>query len=60
LGVATGDRAGKVNITGSGTTTVEVNVDSDNNGTFDLHVATLHTVSTSAVTVNQDVLVGTA
>ena len=60
LGVATADRAGKVNITGSGTTTVEVNVDTDNNGTFDLHAATLHTVDTSAVTVGADVLVGTA
>jgi Ca2+-binding RTX toxin-like protein len=60
LGVATANRAGHVNITGSGTTTVDVNVDSDNNGTFDLHVATLHTVDTGAVTAGQEVIVGTS
>jgi hypothetical protein len=37
-----------------------VSVDSDNNGTFDLHVATLHTLDTSAVTTGADVIVGTS
>jgi hypothetical protein len=58
LGLATANR--HVSITGSGTTTVEVNADTNNDGTFDLHVATLHTVDTSAVTVGADVLAGTA
>lgn len=55
LSVGVGDRAARVQITDKGTT-VEVRVDTDGDLTFDLFVATIQTPD--AVTVGQDVLVG--
>jgi T1SS-143 domain-containing protein len=50
-------RAARVQIVGSGTTTVEINVNTDGDATFDLNVATLNTTDTSAVNVGQEVIV---
>jgi trimeric autotransporter adhesin len=58
LGVVDGDRAGRVEITDKGST-VEIRVDTtdDSTANFDLFAATLNTAD--AVTVGEDVLIGT-
>ena len=56
LGVAVGDRAARVQIVDNGAS-VEIAVDTDGIGGFDLAVATLKTADN--ITVGPDVLVGT-
>jgi len=56
LGVAAGNRAGRVSIVDKGAS-VEIAVDTDGDLNFDLAVATLKTAD--AITIGQDILVGT-
>ncbi|MGH6930238.1 MAG: hypothetical protein ACREEV_18110 [Dongiaceae bacterium] len=57
--VATADRAARVSLAaGSGTVDVHVDVGALGNGSNVIAVATLHT--SDAITVGQDVMVGTA
>jgi len=53
LGVADGDRAGRVQITDNGGT-VDVHVNADGSGGFELHVATLTTAH--EITLGQDII----
>jgi len=59
LGTATADRAGRVQIDDSAVNVAEVRVDTNGDGTFDLHVATLNTVTDSPVAVGTEIIVGT-
>ncbi len=56
LGVAAPSRAGRVQLTDKGSS-VDVRIDTDNNGTFDYLAATVQSANT--ITVGSDVLVGT-
>jgi hypothetical protein len=56
LNIATDNRADLVEIKDNGAT-VDVKVDADQNGSFELHVATLQ--SADVITVGDDVIVGT-
>lgn len=56
LFVAAGDRAGRVSVVDKGAS-VEIAVDTNGDLTFDLAVATLKTAD--AITIGQDILVGT-
>ncbi len=56
LGVATADRAARIRATDRGAA-VDIRVDTDGDGTFDLFAATLQTAD--AITVGVDVVVGT-
>jgi Ca2+-binding RTX toxin-like protein len=59
LAVLTADRAGRVDV-GGGAGSFDIRVDSNNDGIFDLFVATLDTVNPAdAIAVGQDIVVGT-
>jgi VCBS repeat-containing protein len=56
LNVATASRAGRTNVVDNGTT-VDIRIDADGNGSFELTIMTLNTGAT--VTVGSDIVIGT-